>query len=155
IGDLDARTRLLLEPFLLNPIKGSRKGVASSGNVALSEKWKAEVWETWNTKLAKRYPFAEVAEEAALAEFGDFFRPSTGPIWKFYEKTLGATLERSGNSFSPKASGDPIPFRGDFLQCLGRAQEITDAIFGTALEPSVPFQLKMQSVGPNVAEVTF
>ena len=36
-GNLDASTRIILEPYLMNPIRGSRAGVASSGNSALSE----------------------------------------------------------------------------------------------------------------------
>jgi type VI secretion system protein ImpL len=154
-GGLDASTRIVLEPYLMNPIRGSRVSVVGTGNAALNVKWQREVWETWNTKLAGRYPFVDVADEAALTEFVDFFRPSTGALWKFYEQNLAALLERTGNSFTPRASGDPMPFRGDFLQCLGRAQEITDAVLGTGTDPVVAFQLKMQSVGPNISEVTF
>jgi type VI secretion system protein ImpL len=155
LGTLDAATRIRLEPLLMNPIRGSRAGVASSENSYLGDKWKAEVWETWNAKLAGRYPFAETAEEVTLPEFVEFFRPQSGALWKFYDKNLGDRLERSGNNFTPKGSAEPIPFRPDFLKCLSSAQQITDAIFGTGAEAAVPFSLKMQSVGPNVSEVTF
>jgi type VI secretion system protein ImpL len=155
LGGLDTTSRLLLEPLLMNPIRGSRAQVASSGNAFLGEKWKAEVWETWNSKLANRYPFAESPDEVTLPEFVEFFRPQAGLLWKFYDKNLANSLERSGNTFTPKGAVDPIPFRPDFLQCLGHAQEITDAVFGAGGDPLVPFSLKMQSVGPNVSEVTF
>ena len=62
------------------------------GQQCLSEKWKPEVWETWNTKLAGRYPFVDVADEAALTELVDFLRPSTGLIWKFFDKNLADKL---------------------------------------------------------------
>jgi type VI secretion system protein ImpL len=155
LGGFDTGTRLLLEPFLMNPIRGSRAGVVSSGNTYLSDKWKAEVWEIWNGKLAGRYPFTETAEEVSLPEFIEFFRPQTGIIWKFYGKNLADRLDQTGATFAPKAAADPMPFRPDFLRCLGHAQEITDAVLGAGPDAAVPFTLKMQSVGPNVSEVTF
>jgi type VI secretion system protein ImpL len=155
LGGFDPATRLVLDPFLMNPIRGSRAGVANTEFAALEDKWKAEVWETYNTKLASRYPFADVAAEVTVPEFSEFFRPQTGVLWKYYEKNLQDKMERSGSSFAPKQAADPIPFRPDFLRCLGVAQEITDAIFGAGPEPSVPFSLRMHSVGPDIAEVTF
>lgn len=154
LGGLEPRTRMTLEPLLMNPIRGSRAGVVRADFAALSERWKAEVWESWNTKLASRYPFSDVPSEATLAEFAEFFRPQTGTIWKFYTQSLEGRLERNGSEFSIKASADPLPFRGDFLRCLNFAQEITDAVFGAAPEPNVPLGLKIQSVGSNISEVS-
>jgi type VI secretion system protein ImpL len=152
---LDSRSRLVLEPLLMNPIRGSRAGVHDAGFASLSERWKAEVWEIYATKLAPRFPFADSPAEVSLAEFSDFFRPDAGLIWKFFKDNLQNRLERSGTNFVPKAAAEPFPFRGDFLQCLNVASEITDAVFGDAATPNVPFSIKIQPASANVSEISF
>jgi len=145
---------MILEPLLLNPIRGSRKGVMNADFAALSESWQKEVWEIYSTKLAPRYPFADAPAEVSLAEFSDFFRPETGLLWKFFATNLAGRLERSGNTYAPKAAADALPFRPDFLQCLNVAAEITDATFGGAQQPSVPFGIKIHSAGSKIAEIS-
>jgi type VI secretion system protein ImpL len=154
LGGLDVRTRMILEPLLMNPIRGSRKGVMNADFASLSESWKKEVWEIYSTKLAPRYPFTDAPAEVSLAEFTDFFRPETGLLWKFYATNLAGRLEKAGNGFVPKAAADALPFRPDFLQCLQIANEITDATFGGAQAPSVPFGIKMHPAGSNVSEIS-
>lgn len=155
LGGLDPRTRMTLEPLLMNPIRGSRKGVMNADFVSLSESWQKEVWEVYNGKIAPRYPFADVPAEVSLAEFSDFFRPETGLLWKFFANNLATRLERSGNSYGPKAAADALPFRPDFLQCLNVSAEITDAVFGGGQTPSVPFNIKIHPAGSNIAEISF
>lgn len=154
LGGLDPRTRMILEPLLMNPIRGSRKGVMNADFASLSESWQKEVWETYNSKLAPRYPFADAPAEVSLAEFSDFFRPDSGLLWKFFAANLATRLERSGNTYVPKAAADVLPFRPDFLQCLNVAAEITDATFGGAQAPSVPFGIKIHPAGRNIAEIS-
>jgi type VI secretion system protein ImpL len=154
LGGLDPRTRLVLEPLLMNPIRGSRAGVAAAGAGLLSDHWKTEVWDPYKEKLATRFPFVDVPAEASLAEVTEFFRPDAGLIWKFYTENLATRLERSGNRFSPKAAADPMPFRSDFLECLNVAAEITDALFGTSPTPLVPFSIQIHPVSANISEVS-
>jgi type VI secretion system protein ImpL len=155
LSGLDSRSRMVLEPLLMNPIRGSRKGVMNADFSSLSERWKAEVWEIYATKLAQRYPFADTPAEVSLAEFTDFFRPEGGLIWKFFKDNLEMRLERSGTSFVPKAAAEPFPFRGDFLQCLNVASEITDAVFGDGALANVPFSIKIHPASSNVSEISF
>ncbi len=153
LGGLDGRTRLLVEPLLMTPIRGSRAGVFKADHSALSDRWKAEVWETWNTTLAPRFPFSEAGADASLAEFSDFFRPQLGLIWKFYDSDLKERLEKSGDKFVPKASVEPVPYLPDFLNCLNVAQEITDAVFGTLPEAKVPFAINIHGAGTDVTQI--
>jgi len=154
LGGLDSRTRLLVEPLLMTPIRGSRAGVFKADDSALSDRWKAEVWETWNSKLAPRFPFVETGGDASLAEFSDFFRPQSGLIWKFFERDLSARLERSGDKFVPKAAAVPSAFLPAFLNCINVAQQITDAIFGTLPEAKVPFSVNVHSPGSDISQTT-
>jgi len=154
LSGLDSRTRLLVEPLLMTPIRGSRAGVLKADDSALSDHWKAEVWETWNTKLASRFPFTETGGDASIAEFSDFFRPQSGLIWKFFDKELAERLERSGDKFVPKAAAVPTEFLPAFLSCLNVAQEISDAVFGTLPEAKVPFSINVHSAGGDVSQIT-
>ncbi|HEY3254226.1 MAG TPA: type VI secretion IcmF C-terminal domain-containing protein, partial [Polyangiaceae bacterium] len=153
LGGLDSRTRLLVEPLLMTPIRGSRAGVFKADYAAVSDRWKAEVWETWNTTLAPRFPFNESGGDASLAEFSDFFRPQLGLIWKFFDKEMKDRLERSGDRFVPKAAAEPTPFLPDFLNCLNVAQEITDAVFGTMPEAKVPFAVNIHGAGADISQI--
>jgi type VI secretion system protein ImpL len=155
LGGLDSSTRIVLEPLLMNPIRGSRAGVMLADFGSLSGNWKDEVWEIYNTKLAPRFPFADAPAEVSIAEFTDFFKPDGGLIWKFFKANLEHRLERTGTSFKPKAAADALPFRPDFLQCLNVASEITDAVFGGGPTPSVPFAIKILPAGSNISEIAF
>jgi type VI secretion system protein ImpL len=121
---------------------------------ALGEQWKAEVWDVYSEKLAPRFPFKDVPAEASFADFTEFFRPETGPLWKFYGQNLSARLERSGNRFTPKQAADALPFRGDFLECLNVAAEITDAMFGTTPVPVVAFSVQIHPASSNISEIS-
>lgn len=154
LAGLDPRTRMTLEPLLMNPIRGSRAGVVRADFAQLSGDWKSEVWEVYRTKIKPRFPFSDVPSEVTLAEFTDFFRPENGLLWKFYKQHFESRLDRSGNTFIPKAGADPLPFRPDFLACLNVAQEITDATFGSSDAPNVPFGIKIHPVSANIAEVS-
>jgi type VI secretion system protein ImpL len=154
LNGLDTQTRSLVEPLLLTPIRSSRAGVFKADHSALSEHWKAEVWETWNNTLATRFPFSDTGADASLAEFSDFFRPQLGLIWKFFDEDLKERLERSGDQFVPKSTAEPEPFLPEFLSCLNAAQQITDAIFGTLPEAKLPFEINTHSAGPDISEIT-
>lgn len=157
LGGLDTTTRIMLEPLLMNPIRGSQKGVSAATHGALGDDWTQAVWNHWNTKLAPRFPFASVSVDASVTELADFIRPQTGMVWAFFDKNLSPYLEPSGASFIPKNSATPVTFRGDFLhQCLGRGKMISDALFGVggAAEPSVPFTVNIHPAGRNISEIT-
>lgn len=157
LGGLDTTTRIMLDPLLMNPIRGSQEGVSAATHGALGDDWQQAVWNHWNTKLAPRYPFASVSVDASVAEVADLLRPQTGMVWVFFDKNLTPYLEPSGAGFIQKNSSTPVTFRGDFLQsCLGRGKAIMDALFGTggAAEPSVPFTVNIHPAGRNISEIT-
>jgi len=147
--------RLILEPLLLNPIRGSQSAVDGAQGSQLNDRWRMEVWEAYH-RMINKYPFTSgTANEVPLADFAEFFRPTTGTLWAFYEANLATRLLRSGTRFTPKPTEQKTGFRGDFLACLQQSQNITEAVFrGDANMPSVPFGVKMQAVGASVSEIT-
>jgi type VI secretion system protein ImpL len=118
-------------------------------------RWRTEVWEAYH-RMSGRYPFLpEAAEEVSLAEFAEFFRPKTGTIWAFYERSLSSLLSRSGARFTARPSVSKSRFRSDFLRCLEGAQSITEALFhGDTMAPSVSFAVELQPVGADISEIT-
>ncbi len=157
LGGLDTTTRVMLEPLLMNPIRGSQEGVSAATQTALGEDWAQAVWDHWNTKLAPRYPFANVKVDASVAELADFLRPETGMLWAFFQKNLSPYLEPSGDGFVPKNAATPLTFRSDFLNgCLARGKQISEALFGgaSATTASVPFTVNIHPAGRNVSEIT-
>lgn len=152
---LSQQERLIIEPILMNPIRGSQSAVEGAQGAQLNDRWRTEVWEPYR-RMVGRYPFvSSSAYEVPLADFAEFFRPNTGTLWAFYEQNLSSRLLRSGTRFSPRPSEQRSGFRGDFLACLAKAQNITDGVFrGDSTDPSVPFLVKMQAVGADVSDIT-
>lgn len=147
--------RSAIEPLLMNPIRGSQSAVEGAEGAQLNDRWRTEVWEPYR-RMVTRYPFATgSAYEVPLADFAEFFRPSSGSIWRFYEENFASRLLNSGTRFSPRPSEVKAGFRGDFLACLGAAKSISDAIFfGDTAQPSITLGVKMQAVGADVSEIT-
>jgi type VI secretion system protein ImpL len=153
---LNQTERIAIEPLLMKPIRGSQGAVEGAQGAQLNDRWRTEVWEAYR-RIASRYPFvASSAYDVPLADFAEFFRPSSGTLWRFYEELLATRLLRSGNRFTPRPTEQKSGFRPDLLACLGKAQSITDGMFlGDAAQPSVPFSVKMQAVGgSDVSEIT-
>jgi type VI secretion system protein ImpL len=155
LTSLTQQERLILEPLLMNPIRGSQSAVDGAQGAQLNDRWRTEVWEPYR-RMVSKYPFvASSAYEVPMADFAEFFRPNNGTLWAFYEEMLAARLLRSGTRFSPRPSEQRSGFRGDFFGCLAAAQNISDAVFrDDTTEPSVPFGVKMQAVGADVSEIT-
>ncbi|HTV23452.1 MAG TPA: ImcF-related family protein, partial [Polyangiaceae bacterium] len=152
---LSQQERLIIEPLLMNPIRGSQSAVAGAASQNLNDRWRQEVWEPYH-RMVSRYPFvASSAYEVPLSDFAEFFRPGTGTIWAFYEENLSSRLLRSGTRFTPRPAEARSGFRGDFLSCLANAQNISEAMFrGDTAEPSVPMLVKMQASTAAVSETT-
>lgn len=153
LGGLDNTNRNLLAPLLMNPIIGGIKTSEDSAFQSLNDSWKKEVWDFWNGNLAKRYPFANSASDASVAEFAEFFRPNSGIFWSFFNDKLSGMLEGSSRGYGPSATANAGRFRSDFLNCLTIAHAITDAVFGGGMEPRVEFEVKVLPAGKNVAKI--
>lgn len=146
--------RLAIEPLLMNPIRGSQTAVSGAEGAQLNDRWRTEVWDPYR-RMVSNYPFVATAPyDVPLADFAEFFRPSTGTIWRFYDELLAGRLLRSGSRFAPRPSELKAGFRGDFLSCLTNAQNITEAMFrGDSSDPHLPFSVKIQAVS-GVAAIT-
>ncbi len=131
----------------------SRSVTESSKDAAM--KWCSTVALPYRRKLSPRYPFARGGDDAALADVAEFFRPSSGVVWGFYNESLRSAVQRSGDGFrlSPQLGG--AGFRPELLPFLKRALEITAALFPAgAADPSVAFSVRIRPT-PRIAAVVF
>jgi len=101
LSEQDDFTRPLLTPLLMNPITLAWKRVVHDAGATAGASWESGVWQKWHDKLEGRYPFAASSSDAPLDDFLDFFAPSDGSLWSFYDESLKPTLDRSGSSFVP------------------------------------------------------
>jgi type VI secretion system protein ImpL len=150
-------TMPLLSPLLMNPIRLGFAGVLGDVAGVAGAKWELDVWKKWHQKLDGKYPFADSPQDATLTDYAEFFKPTSGLLWAFYDKNLHSSLERSGDTFVPVTRFQhSIHYTPDFLKCYSRGAEFTDETFtATAEQPSVEFDVNLHSVSESVSEVTF
>ncbi len=145
-----------LERLLWPPIEAASSGAAKEAAAGASQKWCAVVVGPWRRTLAGRYPFHRDGDDAALADVAEFFKPSSGLVWGFYNEALRADVQRAGEGFQfARQLGGASGFRGDLLSFLKRANEITTVLFSAnAPEVGVPFSVRIRPT-PKVASVVF
>ncbi|WP_437720568.1 type VI secretion system membrane subunit TssM [Sorangium sp. So ce861] len=163
---MDQTGQRLMEPLLMNPLRQAYKAVVRRAGGAASGIWEVEVWPHYRDKIKDRYPFnLASSRDASLEDAMAFFKPKDGVLWGFYETYLKGFHYQVGHEYFPKShlSGQPqaakpfTPFNANLYNCLRRADEITDALFGGggAEGPKVVFHINMKTVSPIVSEVIF
>jgi type VI secretion system protein ImpL len=154
-----AFTRPLLTHLLLPPLRGSFVSGVGDQVRRGSGRWELEVWERWKTDLKPYYPFnPQSPRDASIEAFSDFFKPTTGLLWAFYDSELKGALVRSGDEFNPaKKYGAEAPYTDHFRRkCLTNAAKITDSLFPAGSEaPKLEMSMNLHSVSPNVSLVEF
>jgi type VI secretion system protein ImpL len=118
---------LLLKPFAMT-------GAAASRTVTrvLNEKWQGEVLKPFLSRFSGRYPFAARDEDASWNDVMDFFRPSTGTFWGFYERVLSPYIVRTSSGWMVRQLG---AFELNFNPRLSQALSGADAIGSIFFKP--------------------
>jgi type VI secretion system protein ImpL len=163
---MDNTGQELMEPLLMNPLKQAYKAVVRSAGGAASGLWEVVVWPPYREKIKDRYPFNLLAtRDASYEDAVAFFQPKSGILWGFYDQYLSPFHEKVGHEFIPKGYLESrpkparafTPFNPNMYNCLKRADEITDALFGGGGgdKPKVVFNINLKTVSPIVSEVIF
>jgi type VI secretion system protein ImpL len=163
--EMDPTGQELMEPLLMNPLRQAYKAVVRSAGGAASGLWEVMVWPHYRDKIKDRYPFNLLAtRDASYEDAVAFFKPKDGVLWGFYEQYLSPYHEKVGHEFVPKGYMESrprpakpfTPFVSNMYNCLKRADEITDAMWGGGVdEPKVVFNINLKTVSPIVSEVVF
>lgn len=158
VAGLDNRTRELIQYLLLKPITLSWSSVISDAAGVSGAFWEMSVYRACDAKILGRYPFdPSSSRDATVEDFADFFRPTDGVLWGFYDQNLKTAIEKRGDSYVPAQRFEQRnPYSSTFLDFLKRSDEISGAMFnGDGKAPGISFSINLHSVSPEVSEVTF
>ena len=183
---MDENGQELMSPLLMNPLRQAYKAVVRHAGGAASGLWEVVVWPSYRDKIKDRYPFnLSATRDASYKDAVAFFKPKDGVLWGFYDKYLATFHTKVDHDFVPQphleARPRPArpftPFNGNLYNCLKRADEITDALWGVGGgessnpmnlnpaaagaedkggdAPKVDFSVNVKTVSPIVSEVIF
>ncbi|MGT2433046.1 hypothetical protein ACU4HD_37650 [Cupriavidus basilensis] len=85
------------ETLFVRPIAQATQTVLQPAQASLNEAWRQSIAMTWSRSFAGRYPFADTANDASLAELARFLRPQSGLIGSFLGTQLAGVLELQGD----------------------------------------------------------
>ncbi len=139
--------------LLMPPVDGTVK-VTETGRVdSTSSEWKKKVWNAWDGKLSKLFPFNRATHEAANYEdFRSFFQPG-GTLWTFVQANLADWVELGDAVYAAKPGANPLG--PEVLSCLTVAREIADAFFPSGEDPGLRFSVLADWTAPDVTEAKF
>jgi type VI secretion system protein ImpL len=152
--------------MLMNPLRQAYKAVMKHAGGAASGLWEVVVFPTYKDKIKDRYPFNLAStRDASFQDAVAFFKPKDGVLWGFYNQYLAPFHTKQNHDFIPEAhlearprpAKPSTPFNANMYNCLKRADEITDALWGEGPgdKPQVSFQINVKTVSPIVSDVVF
>jgi len=149
LARVDGHGRDLLRPLLLRPLVQAFAALVPAAQQDINRAWAQQVWAPWSA-LAGKYPFADSANEASLADIRTFLKPGEGTLARFMAQHLGPLLDRQGDRLAPRHwGGRGVAFREDFLASVGRLAQA-----GTSLQEAPPARFELQPVPtPGLREI--
>lgn len=153
--------RKTLRPLLVRPLMQAFAVVIEPASNEVNKVWNAQVYQTFQSALANKYPFMSNAKvEAGASEIAQVFGPD-GAVSKFVGTTLGPLAVRRGDTLSPRTwGGMGIALAPDFTNGFARwVAPLSGAAAGggsggaAAAEPQTVFQILPQP-GQGTTEYT-
>ncbi len=144
------------DALLWPPINGAS---ASSSSALAGEKgsqWCTSVVLPFARTLRNRYPFAKQGQDAALADVAEFYKPSSGILWTFYESALKRNVPQVGGQFQlPQGANVSSVYNGELIRFLNRSYYLSTVLFPPrADKPRVDFEVRVRP-SPGIAQVLF
>lgn len=150
--------RKALRPLLVRPLMQAFAVAIEPASNEVNKVWNAQVYQTFQTSLANKYPFSGDAKvEAGASEIAQVFGPD-GAISKFVGTTLGPLAVRRGDTLSPRTWGGmgivlSPEFTSGFARWVAPLSGAAAASGGAAAEPQTVFQILPQP-GQGTTEYT-
>jgi intracellular multiplication protein IcmF len=122
----------------------------------INQQWQQTVYQEFQNKIAKRYPFDSTQqEEITISDFNRFFS-TQGSLNTFTENFVKPFLDSSNAEWKPKAVNDSVvPITSETIDALVRANIITNMFFPySSNESRIDFSLQKISLDPVVANLT-
>ncbi|WP_416050824.1 ImcF-related family protein [Cupriavidus basilensis] len=130
------------ETLFVRPIAQATQTVLQPAQASLNDAWRQSIAMTWSRSFAGRYPFADTANDASLAELARFLRPHSGLIGAFLGTQLAGVLELQGDQWLPAATGGQAQsFDPAFLNAINTLQRMAAHLLAQG-EPQYRFEFK-------------
>lgn len=119
-----------LRKLLLRPLEYTGSAVSSSLQKSLNAQWQSEIVKVYTNRFSGRYPFSLRGEDASFNDVMDFFRPTTGTFWGFYDRVLSSYIIKNQDTWTQrKLGGISLTFDPKIYKSLSSAQRIRDIFF--------------------------
>ena len=143
-GGADITTREALRPLFEGAMRESWRNVLMEARGGIADQWQTEVASVFDSRLRKKFPFAEKGRDATLDDMADFFQPGNGRLWRFVDDSLSPFLEqtRRGGWTERQWLDQGLGLSKQFMGSLASAQVITESLFGRGgRRPEMSFYL--------------
>jgi type VI secretion system protein ImpL len=154
-GQEDPKIRPTLTRLLMPPLEAATYLANAKAGGELNQSWCSEIVDAFKRNLANRYPFNRNGHDASLADVGEFYRPSSGTVWGYFEGALKEDVRRAGDSFKFIRKLGATPLQPGVLTFLKRSYDISTSLFTpNGGEPSMKFSISIRP-SPQLASITF
>ena len=150
LGGVPEDNREIVRPLLVRPLIQAYATLIPQVEQDINRLWQTEVMSTWRG-LAGRYPFADSANEASMAEIAKFLKPGEGVLPRFVEKNLNGLVTRRGNQLIPRTWANlGIAFAPAFLSGVAGLTAAGD----TVLQQGEGARFELQPIPtPGLSEI--
>lgn len=131
--------------------------VLNDAHEYLNQRYRSELYATYNDSLKQRYPFTAISEsEVAIADFREFFK-TQGLADQFFDSYLKPFVSGTADGYQlRKVDGRGMPLSSQFLAQMGHVQTIQHSFFAeNPNEPLVLFKLEPYSLDPSLGRADF
>lgn len=120
LAGLSEDARNTVRPLLVRPLIHAFSALIAPVEQALNDAWRHDVLTSW-ASLSSKYPFADSANEATMADIVKFLKPEEGILAKFVNKHLDGLVVRKGDLLIARSWADKsIHFSPGFLSGINR-----------------------------------
>jgi type VI secretion system protein ImpL len=141
------------DALLWPPINGA--SISSSAAMAgeKGSRWCTSVLLPFARTLRDRYPFVKNGQDVALADLAEFYRPSSGILWAFYDAVLKREVTQVGSKFQLVMTNNTSMYNNELVRFLDRSFALTTVLFPARAEkPRVDFEVRVRP-SPGIAQV--
>lgn len=117
-----------IRPLLVRPLIQAYATLIPLVEQDINRNWRSEVLASWRP-LSEKYPFADSANEAPMAEIAKFLKPVDGTLARFVEKNLAGLVTRRGEQLVPRTWANlGVGFNPVFLSGVSALSSIGNSV---------------------------
>ena len=116
--------------LLLKPFEAAGAVISQTLTRVLNAQWQNEVVKPFVNRFSGRYPFSVRGEDASWNDVMDFFRPSSGTFWGFYDRVLSPYIVKTSSGWMVRQLGGlQLNFNPELSSALNGADVIRSIFF--------------------------